>query len=100
MVAMIRGLLRGNLRARRCASEKVTSMACQQGLSTPIGIELHKVPSLPNVEHYNYSRQIRRLHLNLVLNAVQAIGDLLSSRYWDSPHRPFQVCLFGPADPQ
>ena len=100
MVAMIRGLLRGNLRARRCASQNVTSMAFQQGLSTPIRIELHKVPSLPNVEHYNYSRQIRRLHLNLLFNAVPAIGDLLGARYWDSPHRPFQVCLFGPADPQ
>jgi hypothetical protein len=44
-------LLLGNLRAILCSSEKVTSMACRQVLSTPIGIELHKDPSLPNVEH-------------------------------------------------
>jgi hypothetical protein len=48
---MIRGLLLWNLRAMVCSSEKVTSMACQQVLSTPMGIELHKDPSLPNVEH-------------------------------------------------
>jgi nitrogen-specific signal transduction histidine kinase len=43
----------------------------QQALAKSIEIELHKDPSLPEVEHD--SDQIHQVLLNLLLNAVQAI---------------------------
>jgi signal transduction histidine kinase len=51
--------------------EHAVVLVCQQFASTPIRIELHKEPTLPNVEHD--SDQIHQLVLNLLLNAVQAI---------------------------
>lgn len=52
--------------------ERAVRLARQQVLSRPIKIELKRKPNLPNIEHD--SDQIQRMLLNLLLNAVQAIG--------------------------
>jgi signal transduction histidine kinase len=51
--------------------EHAIMLARQQVISKPIQIELHKDPSLPQVEHD--SDQLHQVLLNLLLNAVQAI---------------------------
>ncbi len=51
--------------------ERAVVLARQQVLSTAIGIEFEKDPSLPSVEHD--SGQIHQVVLNLLLNAAQAI---------------------------
>jgi signal transduction histidine kinase len=52
--------------------EHAVMLARQQALSKPILIDLHKLPSLPEVEHD--SDQIHQVLLNLLLNAIQAIS--------------------------
>jgi len=52
--------------------EHAVMLARQQALSKPIRIDLHKLPSLPEVEHD--SDQIHQVLLNLLLNAIQAIS--------------------------
>ena len=52
--------------------EHAVMLARQQALSKPIKIELQKAPHLPEVEHD--SDQIHQVLLNLLLNAVQAMG--------------------------
>jgi signal transduction histidine kinase len=52
--------------------EHAVMLARQQALLKPILIDLHKLPSLPEVEHD--SDQIHQVLLNLLLNAIQAIS--------------------------
>jgi len=51
--------------------EHAVMLGRQQALAKSVEIELHKDPSLPDVEHD--SDQIHQLLLNLLLNALQAI---------------------------
>jgi hypothetical protein len=53
--------------------EHAVIFARQQALSKPIKVELHKGEDLPPVEHD--TAQIHQVLLNLMLNAIQAVGD-------------------------
>jgi signal transduction histidine kinase len=52
--------------------EHAVMLGRQQGLAKAVEVTLHKDPSLPEVEHD--SDQIHHVLLNLLLNAMQAIG--------------------------
>jgi len=65
--------------------EHAVMLGRQQALEKSIAIELHKDPSLPEVEHD--SDQIHQVLLNLVLNAVQAI-DLRENNLRESDLHP------------
>jgi len=66
-------------------AEHAVVLACQQGASTSVRIDLQKDPNLPTVEHD--SGQIHQLLLNLLLNAVQAIDGAGTIRVEISPLR-------------